>query len=38
MIRLAKEEDIPRLLEIYAMAKEFMRKTGNPTQWQTLEK
>ena len=33
MIRLAKQEDIPRLLEIYAKARDFMRQSGNPTQW-----
>lgn len=33
MIRQAKKEDIPRILEIYAKAKDFMCKTGNPTQW-----
>ena len=33
MIRLAKEEDLSRLLEIYDCAKAYMVKTGNPTQW-----
>ena len=33
MIRLAKKEDIPHLLEIYAAARAFMRQNGNPTQW-----
>lgn len=33
MIRLAKQEDIPRLLEIYGAARDFMRRSGNPTQW-----
>ena len=33
MIRLAKPGDLPRLLEIYEQAKEYMRHTGNPTQW-----
>lgn len=33
MIRLAKKEEMERLLEIYASAREFMRKNGNPTQW-----
>lgn len=33
MIRLAKPEDIGRLLEIYDNAKLYMIKTGNPTQW-----
>lgn len=26
-------EDRPRVMEIYAIAREFMRKSGNPTQW-----
>lgn len=33
MIRLAKKEEIDRLLEIYDSAKVYMRQTGNPTQW-----
>lgn len=33
MIRLAKAEDIPRLLAIYDRAKAFMRQNGNPSQW-----
>ena len=33
MIRLAKQEDMPRLLEIYGAARNFMRQSGNPTQW-----
>jgi len=33
MIRLAKEEDLKRLLEIYECAKAYMIKKGNPTQW-----
>lgn len=33
MIRLAKEEEIGRILEIYDSAKLYMIKTGNPTQW-----
>ena len=32
-VRLGKKEDIPRLNEIYATAREFMRATGNPNQW-----
>ena len=32
-IRLAVVSDLPRILEIYAAARNFMRKTGNPTQW-----
>lgn len=33
MIRLAKKEEINRILEIYETAKIFMRENGNPTQW-----
>lgn len=33
IIREARVEDIERLLEIYDIAKAFMRKTGNPNQW-----
>ena len=33
MIRLATLEDIPQLEEIYANARAYMKKTGNPTQW-----
>ncbi len=33
MIRLAKEGELPRLMEIYAVAKEYMRRTGNAAQW-----
>jgi hypothetical protein len=33
MIRLAKAEDLPRLLEIYAAARTFMRQNGNSLQW-----
>lgn len=33
MIRLARKEDLPRLLEIYAAARDFMRRNGNLTQW-----
>ena len=32
-IREARIEDIERILEIYDIAKAFMRKTGNPNQW-----
>lgn len=32
-IRNANREDLPRILEIYAHARGFMAKTGNPTQW-----
>lgn len=33
MIRLAREGDLPRILEIYATARAFMREQGNPNQW-----
>ena len=33
MIRAAKKEDMPRLLEIYAAARIFMRSYGNDAQW-----
>lgn len=43
-IRKAEKADLPRILEIYAFARDFMEKTGNPNQWkktnpprQTLE-
>lgn len=32
-IVLAKEGELDRILEIYAAAKAFMRKSGNPNQW-----
>ena len=32
-IRHTKTEDIPRLQEIFAIAKQFMRSTGNMDQW-----
>ena len=32
-IRLAEEVDFDRIMEIYAIAREFMVKTGNPNQW-----
>lgn len=32
-IRHATEEDIPRMNEIFAIARKFMVETGNPTQW-----
>lgn len=34
-IRKAEMSDLPRILEIYAHAREFMAKTGNPNQWNT---
>lgn len=33
MIRLAKLDEIDRLLEIFASAKHFMHTNGNPNQW-----
>ncbi len=33
IVRKAKEEDLPRILEIYAYARSFMARTGNPNQW-----
>ena len=32
-ILLAREEDLPRILEIYDIAKAYMRANGNPNQW-----
>ena len=32
-IRKAEREDLPRIEEIYAYAREFMARTGNPNQW-----
>ena len=32
-IRKAGEEDLPRILEIYAYARSFMAVNGNPNQW-----
>lgn len=32
-IRIAELRDLPRMLEIYAAARQFMRETGNPNQW-----
>lgn len=32
-VRPASAEDMPRILEIYAFARNFMAETGNPTQW-----
>ncbi|MGN1353374.1 MAG: GNAT family N-acetyltransferase [Alloprevotella sp.] len=32
-IRQTVAEDVPRLLEVFAIAREFMRHTGNPDQW-----
>lgn len=33
MIRHTTPEDLPKILEIYAYAREFMRRNGNPNQW-----
>ena len=33
MIRLAEKEDLQTVLEIYAVAKNFMHTHGNPNQW-----
>ena len=32
-IVMAKETDLPRILEIYDIAKAYMRASGNPNQW-----
>ena len=32
-IRLSKEEDLKTIMEIYALARKFMKEQGNPTQW-----
>ncbi len=32
-IRLAKDADLPIILDIYAHARQYMRKNGNPNQW-----
>jgi len=34
-IRKAQREDLPRIEEIYAYARQFMAETGNPNQWGT---
>ena len=33
IVRNAENEDLPRIDEIYAFARDFMEKTGNPNQW-----
>ena len=33
IIRPAEFSDLPRILTIYADARDFMRRTGNPNQW-----
>lgn len=32
-IRNATKDDLPEILAIYARARDFMKETGNPTQW-----
>lgn len=32
-IRKARSEDLPRILEIYRYARQFMAENGNPNQW-----
>lgn len=34
-VRTAEYTDLPRILEIYAIARSFMAETGNPNQWGT---
>lgn len=34
-IRKAQPGDLPRILDIYAYARDFMARTGNPHQWGT---
>lgn len=33
MVQEAQEADLPKILEIYAAARDFMRRNGNPSQW-----
>jgi len=33
MIRLAQKNDLPEIMEIYAVARNYMRNTGNKNQW-----
>ena len=33
MIRLATDQDLAAIMEIYAIAKKYMADNGNPTQW-----
>ena len=33
MVRLAKPGDLPRILELYAIARAYMTHSGNPNQW-----
>ena len=32
-IRKAKETDIVRIMQIYAIARDYMKRSGNPSQW-----
>ena len=32
-IEKGKLEDLPRILQIYASARKFMKQSGNPRQW-----
>lgn len=32
-IRKSRTEDLPRLMEIFSIARRFMAETGNPSQW-----
>ena len=34
MIKLAKIEGLPVILDIYEYAKNFMKENNNPTQWE----
>ena len=33
VIRRAKSEEVSKIEEVYAQARQFMAKTGNPDQW-----
>ncbi|MDR1835445.1 MAG: GNAT family N-acetyltransferase [Fusobacteriaceae bacterium] len=33
IIRKATEADLPEMLKLYEIARQFMRENGNPTQW-----
>ena len=33
VIRKATEKDFPKMMKIYANARDFMKAHGNPTQW-----
>lgn len=37
MIRPARPADLDQILEIYAAARRFMKRSGNPTQWGDTE-